>query len=181
VFRGDPPELLQSSSKNGAALVKTYLETFLPVSPETLHPLAALFAASVAMAAAETLRRRRLPLPETLICLGKYCAAIAETAGLGRPISGAAPLMAKLLSSADRFDAPGSFNQFLSALLSLVSESLGALTGDPGVPACRDLWGKKAGEAAAAASIYNLSPAMVLDRLGTELRQAMVLQARGSP
>jgi DNA polymerase-3 subunit gamma/tau len=178
VFRDDPPELSQRASKNGTALVQTYLESFLPVSPETLYPLAALFAASVAMAAAETLRRRRLPLPETLTCLGKYCAPIAEAAGLGRPIPGAAPLTAKLLSAADRFDAPGSFNQFLNALLLLVSESLGALTGEPGVPAWRDLWSKKTGEAAAAASVYNLSPAMVLDRMGTELRQAMVLQVR---
>jgi DNA polymerase-3 subunit gamma/tau len=176
VFRDDPAGFAHAASKNGEGLVRAYLESFLPVSPETLHPLAALFAASVAMAAAAALRRRNIPLPETLTCLGKHCAPIAEAAGLGRPIPGAAPLTAKLLSSADRFEAPGSFNQFLSALLALVSESFSTLTGEASVPACRDIWSKKAAEAATAASIYNLSPAMVLDRLGTELRQAMVLQ-----
>jgi DNA polymerase-3 subunit gamma/tau len=168
----------QLQAQDGKGLVCAYLESFLPVSAETLHPIAALFAASVAMGAAAALRRRNLPLPETLTCLGKHCAPIAEAAGFGRPIPGIGPLVAKMLSAADRFTTPDSFNQFLNALLSLVSESLTALPGDPGVPACRDIWSKKTAEAASSSAIYNLTPAMVLDRLGTELRQAMVSQIK---
>jgi hypothetical protein len=170
VFRDDSEKL----PAKGKGLVRAYLESFLPVSAETLHPLAAFFAVSVAMGAATVLRRSKLPLPETLTCLGKHCAPIAEAAGFGRPIPDTASLVAKVLSTTDRFDVPGSFNQFLNAQLSLVSESLAALGGDPGVPACRDIWSKKIAEAASSSAIYNLSPALVLDRLSTELRQAMV-------
>jgi DNA polymerase-3 subunit gamma/tau len=173
-----PAEPARLQAQDGKGLVRAYLESFLPVSAETLHPAAAFFAASVAMGAASSLRRRNLPLPDTLTCLGKHCAPIAEAAGFGRPIPGIGPLVAKVLSATDRFDTPGSFNQFLSALLSLVSESLTVLSGDPGVPACRDIWSKKIAEAATSSAIYNLSPAMVLDRLGTELRQAMVSQIK---
>jgi DNA polymerase-3 subunit gamma/tau len=173
-----PAEPARLPARDGKGLVQAYLESFLPVSAETLHPAAAFFAASVAMGAATALRRRNLPLPETLTCLGKHCAPIAEAAGFGRPIPDTASLVTKVLSAADRFDTPDSFNQFLNALLSLVSESLAALSGDPGVPACRDTWSKKTAEAASSSAIYNLTPALVLDRLSTELRQAMVSQIK---
>jgi DNA polymerase-3 subunit gamma/tau len=177
VFRDTPERIAPQAAKIGKGLISAYLDAFLPVSAKNLHPLAALFAASVALGAAAELRRRNLSLPDTLTCLGKYCAPVAEAAGLGRPIPGTAPLVAKVLSAADRFETPDSFNHFLSALLSLISESLGALSGDAGVPAYRELWGGKVADAATASAIYNLNPALVLDRLGTELKRAMVMLA----
>jgi DNA polymerase-3 subunit gamma/tau len=177
VFRDTPDRIAPQAAKIGRGLISAYLDSFLPVSTESLYPLAALFTASVVAAAAAALRRRNLSLPDILTCLGKHCAPIAEAAGFGRPVPDTASLVAKVLAVADRFEAPGSFNHFLSALLSLVSESLGVLSGDAGVSACREIWSRKVADAATATATYNLTPALVLDRLGTELKQAMFMLA----
>ena len=166
----------QAPERSGGGLLRRYLDSFLPDSGEALHPLAAFFAASVAMGAAAELRRSGAPPEEALTRLGAYCAPIAEEAGLGRPLEDSRSLAAKVLEGADKFEIRSRFSRFLQSLLVLVGESLGAA---PETIAYRDLWAAAAREADTAALTYNLSPAMVLERLIAELRRSMILQ--GAP
>jgi DNA polymerase-3 subunit gamma/tau len=166
----------RTPARSDGGLLRRYLDSFLPDSGEALHPLAALFAASVAMGAAAELRRFGAPPEEALIRLGAHCAPIAEEAGLGRPLEDARSLAAKVLEGADKFEIRSRFSRFLQSLLALVGESLGAA---PETIAYRDLWAAAAREADTAALTYNLSPAMVLERLIAELRRSMILQ--GAP
>ena len=168
IFR-DP----QAPVSGGGALLRRYLDSFLPDSGETLYPLAALFAASVAWGAAATLRQSGLALDDALIRLGSHCAPIAEEAGLGRPLEDARSLTEKALEGADKFENRDRFTQFLRSLLALAGESLGA---SPEALACRDLWSAAVREADAAVGTYNLSPSLVLERLIFELRRSLILQ-----
>jgi DNA polymerase-3 subunit gamma/tau len=166
----------RSPGFTGGGLLRRYLDSFLPGSEETLYPLAAFFAASVAMGAAAALRRSGAPPGEALMRLGAHCAPIAEEAGLGRPLEDAGALAAKVMEGADKFEARGRFSQFLRSLLALAGEGLGA---SPDAVAYRDLWSAAAREADSAALTYNLSIAMVLERLIAFLRRSMILQ--GAP
>jgi DNA polymerase-3 subunit gamma/tau len=166
----------QTPAFSDGALLRRYLDSFLPDSGETLHPLAALFVASVAMGAEASLRHSGAVPGEALIRLGSHCAAVAEEAGLGRPLGDAKSLTAKVLERADKFEVRGRFSQFLRSLLALVGESLDA---SPGAIAYRDLWSASAREAETAAGIYNLNPGMVLERLISSLRRSMILH--GAP
>jgi DNA polymerase-3 subunit gamma/tau len=156
--------------------VQTYLDSFLPISGETLYPLAALFVASIAMGVLITLKRYgrqgdgSYPPTDALVSLGKYTAPIAEAAGLGRPREDIQSLVSAVLKGADNFDIRSRFSQFLQCLLTLVGESLNAL---PDAIACRDTWREAVREAETSVGTYNLSPAITLDRLAWELREAM--------
>jgi DNA polymerase-3 subunit gamma/tau len=161
---------------SGGALLRRYLDSFLPGAGETLHPLAALFVASVALGAAAALKRSGVAPEEALLRLGSHCAPISEQAGLGKPLEDPRLLTAKALEGADKFETRGRFSQFLRSILLLVGDSLG---GAPEGIAYRDLWSLAVREADAAALTYNLSPAMVLERLIAELRRSMVLH--GAP
>jgi DNA polymerase-3 subunit gamma/tau len=167
IFRD--PAAAESPGRSG--LIRRYLDSFLPDSGETLYPLAAFFAASVSLGAAAALRRSGAPAEE-LERLGAHCAAIAEQTGLGRPPEDDRTLTAKVLAGADKFENRGRFSVFLSSLLALVGEGLGA---SPETVACRDLWRAAARDADSAAGTYNLSPSMVLERLTAELRRSLIL------
>jgi DNA polymerase-3 subunit gamma/tau len=168
IFR-DPRE--QTFPPGG--ILRRYLDSFLPGSGETLHPLAALFAASVVRGAAVTLEHSGAALDEASASLGAYCAAIAEKAGLGKPLEDAKALAAKVLDGADKFEVRSRFSRFLRSLLVLAGEGLGA---SPDAIACRDMWRAAAQDADTAVGTYNLSPAMALERLIFELRRSMILQ-----
>ncbi|WP_010256719.1 DNA polymerase III subunit delta' [Treponema primitia] len=176
IFR-DPREQVDS--------ISLYLDSFLPVSGETLYPLGALFVASVAMGSVITLKRSGAPLNDPLVSLGKYTAPIAEAAGLGRPLEDTKSLVSKVLEGADNFELRSRFSQFLQSLLTLIGESLNAretslqVAGDPGALAYRDIWRAAVREAESAVGTYNLSPALALDRLASELKRGMV--SHGSP
>jgi DNA polymerase-3 subunit gamma/tau len=168
IFRDDrAPEF------SGGGLLRRYLDSFLPDSGEALHPLAALFAASVARGAAAALRRFGAPPAETLARLDAHCAPLAEEAGLGTPLEDPGAVTAQLLEGADKFEHRGRFSRFLRSLLALAGESLGA---SPEAIACRDLWRAAARDADSAVGTYNLSPSMALERLIAELRRSMILQ-----
>jgi DNA polymerase-3 subunit gamma/tau len=171
IFR-DP----QPPASSPGSFIGTYLDSFLPVSGETLHPLGALFVASVAMGSAVSLKRSGAALNEALVSLGKHCAPIAEAAGLGRPLEDTKSLVAKVLAGADKFEIRSRWSQFLQSLLVLVGESLGA---SPDALAYRAVWSAAVREAETAVGIYNLNPALVLDRLSSELRRSMILH--GAP
>ncbi|MDR3123541.1 MAG: DNA polymerase III [Treponema sp.] len=163
---------------SGGGALRRYLDSFLPDSGETLHPLAALFAASAAMDAAAALRRSGVVPGEALLRLGSRCAAIAEEAGLGRPLEDRRSLTAKVLEGADKFESRGRFSRFLRSLLVLAGESLGA---SPEAVAYRDMWSAAVREAETAAGTYNLSPSMVLERLISSLHRSMILHGAPYP
>jgi DNA polymerase-3 subunit gamma/tau len=120
-----------------------------------------------------TLKRYGYPLNNALVSLGKYTAPIAESAGLGRPREDIRSLVSAVLKGAENFGLRSAFSQFLQCLLTLVGESLNTMPPDPGAIACRDQWREEIREAETAVGTYNLSPALTLDRLAWELREAM--------
>jgi DNA polymerase-3 subunit gamma/tau len=156
------------------ASIGGYLDSFLPVSGEALYPLAAFFAASAAYRGARALFGAGLSsLPAELEALGKYAAGIAEKAGLERRAGDTGACVTAVLKGAEDFKAPGLFAQFLGALLSVISGGLRNVPPSPGGAAFADIWRKAASEAALAAGTYNQTPALVLDRLCTELTRRM--------
>jgi DNA polymerase-3 subunit gamma/tau len=163
-----------TAEKPEPALITGYLDSFLPVSRETLYPLAAFFAASAAYGTARALLAAGLsPLPAELEALGKYAAGIAETAGLDRHARETGPCLAAVLKGAEDFKTPGLFAQFLAALLMVISGSLHGVPPAPEGALFADLWREAAAEAILAAGTYNQTPALVLDRLCTELKRRM--------
>jgi DNA polymerase-3 subunit gamma/tau len=153
-----------------------YLDSFLPVSRDILHPLAAFFVASVALAALAVFRRRGIAtLPEELVALGKHCAPIADTGGLGRPLGDNNSIIAKVLQGADDFQVRSLFSRFLGEVLDLVSESLRMGEMSPRRIAYTEIWKKHAGEAAAAVGTWNQNVSLALDRLISDLKGAMAV------
>ncbi|MDR1902406.1 MAG: DNA polymerase III [Treponema sp.] len=164
--------------------ITVYLESFLPVSPEKMRPLAAYFAAGAAQSAAITLRKRNLAIPETVVLLGKYTVPVAEQAGLGRPPQLINEAAVKVLKEADNFESRSLFGRFLDSLLALSSQSQRQESAMPagseaGLLSCQavpflEACHKAAAEAGTAVLVYNQSPALALDRLGWELTHAMM-------
>jgi len=176
VFHDQAVPQLSSSNRIG-----DYLDSFLPVSKETLEAAAACFAASVAYKAFQLSKKSGRPLPEEAILLGKYCAPKAESAGFGRPKDDMAQVLALLLEKTGRFEIPSLFSRFLASLLDLVSESLAEPVSEkspapssflPQV-AYNELWKKSTGWAETAVKVYKLKPAQVMERLFTELGRGM--------
>jgi DNA polymerase-3 subunit gamma/tau len=169
--------------------IMAYLESFLPVSPEKMYPLAAYFAAGAAQAAAITLRKRNLAIPEAVVLLGKYTVPVAEKAGLGRPPPLINDAAVKILKEAANFESRSLFGRFLDSLLTLSFQSQRAEAGMPAGPETGqgfpsqaipflEVWRQAAAEAGTAVLVYNQSPTLALDRLGWELTRAMI---RNSP
>jgi DNA polymerase-3 subunit gamma/tau len=177
VFSGsakNPAGSLETAEKPEAASITGYIDSFLPVSGETLYPLAAFFASSAAYDTARTLLAVGFsPLPPELEALGKYAAGIAEAAGLERHTRETGPCLAAVLKGAGDFKAPGLFARFLGALLEVISGSLRNAPPSPDGALFADLWREAAAEASLAGGTYNQTPAMVLDRLCTELKRRM--------
>jgi DNA polymerase-3 subunit gamma/tau len=154
-----------------------YLDSFLPVSRDTLYPLAAFFVSSVALAALDKFRRRGLAaLPGELVSLGKHCAPIADSAGPGRPQGDNNSIITKVLEAAEDFQIRSLFSRFLGAVLDLVSESLRPGEMEPRRISYNGLWKKHVGQAASAVGTWNQNPALALDRLISDLAGAMADQ-----
>jgi DNA polymerase-3 subunit gamma/tau len=171
VFRSDTAREKTAAPETS---ITAYLESFLPVSGEALYPLAAFFAASAAYRGARSLFGAGCSvLPAELEVLGKYAAGIAEKAGLERLAKDTGSCVAAVLKGAEDFKAPGVFAQFVEALLAVISGSLRSAPPASGGAAFADIWRETAAEAVLAAGTYNLTPALVLDRLCTELTRRM--------
>jgi DNA polymerase-3 subunit gamma/tau len=164
---------------DGGRSLASYLDSFLPVPPESLYPLAALFAASAAMGAIETLRRQSIMvLPPELVSLGKYAAPIAETAGLGRPLGENQELITKILGKTENFELRSLFSRFLGAVLQIVSEAEADAQAAPGevphrVIAYNEIWKKCAREADVAVGTWNQSPALALEKFISGLKTGL--------
>jgi len=102
-----------------------YLDSFLPVSTETLEGLSSYFAASTAYKAAMLARRGGCAIPPEVVLLGKYSAPRAEAAGHGRPKEDGGELIAMIIDKADKFEPRSLFTRFLNYLLGDVSASQG--------------------------------------------------------
>jgi DNA polymerase-3 subunit gamma/tau len=170
-------QALQTDPDNSSpASITAYLDSFLPVSGETLYPLAAFFAASAAYRTARSLLAAGFPsaaLPLELEALGKYAADIAENSGLDRHAKDTGGCLAVVLKGAEDFKPPVLFAQFLNALLSVISGSMRNGPPSPGGAALADIWREAAAEALLSVETYNQSPALILDRLCTELKRRM--------
>jgi DNA polymerase-3 subunit gamma/tau len=175
----NPAGPLEAAEKPEAVSITDYLDSFLPVSGETLYPLAAFFASSAAYGAARTILaagcspESPASLPPELEALGKYAAGIAEAAGLDRHARETGPCLAAVLKGAGDFKTPGLFARFLGTLLDVVSGSLRNVPPSPEGALFADLFREAAAEAILAAGTYNQTPALVLDRLCTELKRRM--------
>jgi DNA polymerase-3 subunit gamma/tau len=159
----------------GAEDLEAYLDAFLPISRDTLVPLAAFFVSSLALAVLEIFRRRGIAAPpEELTALGRHSAPIAGSAGLGRPAADAKIIVDKVLAGAKDFQVRSLFPRFLAAVLDLVSQSLAGTAPGPRRIAYAGLWNRCAAEAAAAVGTWNQNPALALDRMISDLKGAMV-------
>jgi DNA polymerase-3 subunit gamma/tau len=158
----------------GPSGLEAYLDSFLPVNRDTLYPLAAFFVSSVALSTLDSFRRGgRGVLPDELVALGKHCAPIAASAGLGRPVADSKTIVDKVMTEARNFQIRSLFFSFLALALDLVSEALRPLEMGPRRIACLGLW-KAHVETAAAAGSLNQSTALTLDRLAGDLSRALV-------
>jgi len=160
----------EGESPNTSGLIGTYLESFLPQPSDKLLPLAAFFAAAVARSAVGFQKSRGITeIPETVAALGSYCARIAESAGLERPVD-AKETISTLLSQSSDFEGR-SFPRFLALVLDLVSWSLEQCVSNPNVVACRETWRLRIREAYAAYSVWNQRPEAALESLFFRLRE----------
>jgi DNA polymerase-3 subunit gamma/tau len=170
VFRGINAEELSAEGASPALGLAAYLDSFLPVPPEKLYPLAAFFAASVALGALNASKRGGRPVPPGVIPLGKFAAPLARQAGLGEPSEDSREIISRVMGGG-AFEGRSLFSAFLGALLRVVS---GAWTEpDPRRIGFNGIWKKYAGEADAGVGTWNQQPALALDRLITELKGAM--------
>ncbi|MDR0411134.1 MAG: DNA polymerase III [Treponema sp.] len=154
--------------------IRAYLDSFLPVSGESLRPLAAFFAASVAINTAARLNRPGISQPVELVALGRYTMSIAENAGLGRPALNRRVVIGKILAGAENFEIRGLFQRFLRELLTIAGESWRTSGGSP---VYLDIWRQTVSTAGSAVGSYNQKPSAALDRLGAELSRCMTEQA----
>jgi hypothetical protein len=170
VFRDEEKEKEEKREN----IIGAYLDSFLPVQPQTLEALAAFFAASLAYKAALLAKKAGRSLPEEVLLLGKHCSPLAEAAGYGRPQKDPAPLISTLLEKTEKFEIRSLFSRFLSCLLEQVSMSLKQAPSAflPSV-AYNEIWRKSSNWAETAASVYKLRPAQVLEKLFSDLSEGM--------
>jgi DNA polymerase-3 subunit gamma/tau len=161
-----------SRSGSQSQSLSSYLDSFLPVSPQMMEALAAFFAASVAFKAALLLKKQGRPLPEEVVFLGKYSSPKAEAAGLGRPSGDQDAVVGLIVEKAAKFELKSLFSRFLFYLLEHVSFSQ---RNDHFLPSVsyNEIWMKCSKWAQSAAGTYNLRPSVVLEKLFTDLSRGM--------
>jgi len=153
--------------------IQSYLTSFLPVNSETLYSLAAFFAASAAAGAARELKAGQREIPAVLTDLGKYTAPIAEKGGMGRPAADFKSALAKILDTAERFEIPGLFTQFLQQCCAVLSGWLRSAEGSAEKAVRADLWRRELNRSRIENDSYNISPPLVLERLFAALKTGM--------
>jgi DNA polymerase-3 subunit gamma/tau len=168
----------------GDLKIGAYLDSFLPVSVDTLEDTAAFFAASAAYRAV-LLSKKRSPgdrPPEEAVLLGKFCAPRAEAAGFGRPLEDPLRVIELVLEKTEKFEIRSLFSRFLRCLLAQVSKSLEGPPGSPlpgaappggPTPGYYELWKKCSDWTETAVGVYNLRPAQALEKLFNDLSRGM--------
>jgi len=182
VFR-DHDYLLPSAavSQDRRNRIGEYLDSFLPVSGDTLEALSAYFAASVAYKAAVLSKRKGRPIPEEVVLLGKSSTPKAEAAGLGRPGLHSDTVIALIVERAGGFEIRSLFSRFLYFLLEQVSLGL-KLAPASFLPnlAYNELWTKSSSWAETAVGVYKLRPVQAMEKLFTDLSRGMASLSEGS-
>ena len=171
VFRDKPAPLSEPSSQDR---IEAYLDSFLPVSNDTLEALAAFFASSAAYKAALLCKRRGRAIPEEVVLLGQYSAPRAEVAGFGRPRAETSAVIELILEKAEKFEIRSLFTRFISCLLENASRSLRQAP-NPFLPSVsyNEIWSKTSLWAENAVRVYNLRPAQVLEKIFADLSRGM--------
>jgi DNA polymerase-3 subunit gamma/tau len=178
VFRDSP--VVEDEKRRMNGIVVSYLDSFLPQSHEKLYPLSAFFVASLARAAAVSLKKNGVPtIPAELSALGTLCAPIAEAAGFTRA-SNAREVIGTVLAESGNFDAR-SFPRFLRGVLDLAAQSLREGAGGPHAIAHNDIWRKHAAAAEAAAGVWNQNPALALESFFYRLQKALAEGGGAAP
>jgi DNA polymerase-3 subunit gamma/tau len=178
----------------GENRIAAWLDSFLPVSPSSLRPLAAFFIASLAKRAIVAARKKGVrDIPAALLRLGMRCGPVAAEGGLVLSTD-SREVVSAVLAGAENFSPRSLFSRFTGIVLELVSESLikgeGAASNtgsavspgtegaySPSMVVYNDIWRTCAGEAARAALVWNQSPALALDRLANVLVSSMAIAA----
>jgi len=150
--------------QGGEGGIGAYLDSFLPVSPETLEALAAFFAASVAYKAVLLSKKQNSTIAEEVVLLGKLNAPLAEASGLGRPMGDAAGVLTLVLEKAQKFEVRSLFSRFLFCLLEQVSASQ-KNSQTAFNPSYNEIWRDCTGWAESAVGVYNIKPAQALEKL----------------
>ncbi|MDR0629970.1 MAG: DNA polymerase III [Treponema sp.] len=175
VFKDTLPAGVSIESKETRG-IHTYLSSFLPVSEDSLRPLAAFFAAFIARGTIMLLKSKGVsPFQDELIALGTYATALAEASALGKPGKDTQSVIATILTGTEKFEIRGLFAQFLRMILQVVMESRVSLrqARRPVLIGDLDIWRKCTAEAAQAVGTYNQSPVLALERLSTGLRRGL--------
>ena len=170
--------------------ILSYLESFLPVDKRTFYPMAAYFAASAAASALRALkaRARESSPPEAgaLVSLGKFSAPLSEEGGMGRPAPDLRTAQAQIFKNAGKFEIPGLFSNFCKNLLALLSAWLrsqdeaetGGGADNTGLRAHKariaGIWKTELDSAFTAVDTYNIQTALVFERLGENLKNALM-------
>jgi len=160
--------------------ISAYLDSFLPVSPDTLEALAVFFTASVAYKAALLSKNQGRSISDEVVLLGKSSAPKAEAVGLGRPTGDSAAVIALVLEKAQKFEVRFLFSRFLYFLLEQVSASQKQSPAAKLRPAYYEMWRDCISWAENAVGVYNLKPAVVIEKLFTDLSREMASLSDGS-
>ena len=159
--------------------IAAYLESFLPVSSDTLKMVAAFFAACVAYKAALLSKRSGRSIPDEVVLLGKYTAPKAEAAGFGRPTGEVSAVISFVLEKTQKFGTRSLFSRFLCDLLAHVSQSQKdssiTVSGSASLPNLEynEIWKKSSAWAEGAVVMYGISPAQALEKLFTDLGRGL--------
>ncbi|MDR1786926.1 MAG: DNA polymerase III [Treponema sp.] len=155
----------------GGSLIAGYLNSFLPVSEETLAALAGFFAASVAAGAGRLLVRQGggvPPAPPPLALLGAIPRGGGNVPeGLREPKADCKAACDAVLAAAEDFSIPSLFSRFCAALRGRVLAALGEEAASPLGLHCIAIWKKESAHADAAVSLYNQKSLAALERLFT--------------
>jgi len=170
VFRDSVGELSVTQSQAGG-LIAAYLDSFLTQNTEKLVPLAAYFIASLARAAAHSLKKKGTAIPAPITALGERYAPEAQTAGFERSLR-AADVIKTILAQSGNFE-DNSFSRFLGICLDMVSRVLREQAADPQAIAYNGIFGKYFGEAQTASGVLNQSSALATEALFYKLKTAL--------
>jgi len=170
VFRDSAGEQRAGNSEKG--LISAYLDSFLPNSEEKLYPLAAFFLASLARAAAVSLKKRNIAvIPAPIPALGERYAPIADAAGFARSVK-IQDVVKTLLAESGNFEE-SSLSRFLSLCSEMVCVVMRGLSNPQNI-SYYDVFRKYIGEAATASDVLNQSPALTMEALFYKLKTAMI-------
>ena len=167
----EPQKASVSPARSG--LINAYLDSFMPVSGNTLRVLAAYFAASAAFKAALLVRKKGAELPAELVLLGKLSAPLAEEAGFAKSRE-SRETAAKIMEAASGFEVRSMFSDFCGFLLAVITESLKKSPAHlPSSFLFMELWRAHIHETEKAVMTYNQNISLALERLFIDLSRGM--------